>query len=158
MSRSSWLCGTLLAAALVLGLTAGRSAADTVFIGAAPTDSCYVPPAVSYYPAPAVSYYAAPAVSYYAAPAVSYYDAPAVSYYAPPTVSYYAAAPTVSYYAPAGPVAVTTVRPGILPRREIVTTRYYASAPAPVVTYAPSEVVVTRPRIARYYSPLYLYP
>jgi hypothetical protein len=150
MSRSSWLCGTLLAAALVLGLTAGRSAADTVFIGAAPTDSCYVPPAVSYY--------AAPAVSYYAAPAVSYYDAPAVSYYAPPTVSYYAAAPTVSYYAPAGPVAVTTVRPGILPRREIVTTRYYASAPAPVVTYAPSEVVVTRPRIARYYSPLYLYP
>jgi hypothetical protein len=131
MSRSLWHWGTLLAAALVLGLTAERSAAQTVIVGAPPPpENCTAPPAVAYYAAPAVSYYAAPAVSYYAAP---------------PAVSYYAAAPTVSYYTP-GPVAVTTVRPGILPRREIVRTRYYASAP------------VVAPRVASYYSPVYLYP
>ena len=142
MSRSSWLCG-LLAAGVVLGLTAGRSPAQTVIVGEPPQASCGAPLAVSYYAAPAVSYYA---------------PAPTVSYYAPaPTISYYAPAPTVSYYAPS-PVAVTTYRSGILPRREIVTTRYYAQAPAPVVTYAPSEVVVTRPRFARYYSPGYVYP
>jgi hypothetical protein len=145
MSRSSWTWGTLFAAALVLGLTADRSAAQTVVVGESPAN-CPAPLAVSYYAAPAVSYYTAPAVSYYAAPAVSYYaPAPAVSYYAP--------APAVSYYTPA-PVAVTTVRPGILPRREIVRTRYYASAP--VATYAPAAVAA--PSVAGYYSPVYLYP
>jgi hypothetical protein len=151
MSRSSWTWGTLFAAVLVLGLTAERSAAQTVIVGAPPT-SYAAPLAVSYYAAPAVSYYTAPTVSYYTAPpAVSYYAAPAVSYYAAPAVSYYA--PAVSYYTPA-PIAVTTVRPGILPRREIVRTRYYASAP--VATYAPAAVAA--PSVAGYYSPVYLYP
>ncbi len=128
MSRSSWLWGTLLASALVLGLTAGRSVAQTVVEGAPPEN----------YAAPAVSYYAAPAVSYYAAPAVSYYAAPA---------------PAVSYYAP-GATAVTTVRTGLLGRRQIVKTRYYATAPAAV--YAPAPVAA--PSVAGYYSPVYLYP
>ena len=52
-------------------------------------------------------------------------------------------------------IAVTTFRPGLLPRREIVTTRYYVSAPA--VAYAPAPVYVA-PRVAAYYSPVYLYP
>src|ERR1700722_18770292 len=143
MSRSSWTWGTLIAAVLVLGLAAERSAAQTVIVGAPPT-SYAAPVAVSYYAAPAVSYYTAPTVSYYTAP-------PAVSYYAAPAVSYYA--PAVSYYTPA-PIAVTTVRLGILPRREIVRTRYYASAP--VATYAPAAVAA--PSVAGYYSPVYLYP
>ena len=156
MTRSFWTCGTLLATALVLGLTAGRSSADTVHVGDPPAN-CAAPLAVAYYaaptPAPAVSNYAeaAPtaAVSYYAAPAVSYYAAPVVSYYAAPATSYYAAAST--------PVAVTTVRPGILRRREIVTTRYYATTPAPAVAYAPAPVVAA-PAVSAYYNPVYLYP
>jgi hypothetical protein len=82
---------------------------------------CLAPaPVVSYYPPAVVA--PAPVVSY-AAPAVSYYPAPAVAYYAPaPVVAY--AAPVVSYYAPAA--SVTTYRYGVLPRRRVTVTNYYA--------------------------------
>ena len=145
MSRTSWILGPL-TAALVLGLTAGRSfGQEAVIIGPATV----TPIATSAYPvstvAPSVSYYSAPTptVSYYAAPApaVSYYAAPA------PTVSYYSApTPAVSYYAAPAPVVVSS---------------YYAPAP---VAYSPSEVVVRQGlfgrRVVRYYygPPAYVYP
>ena len=81
--------------------------------------------------------------------------APTVSYYyAPPTVVVPAPPPVTTYYAPA--TAVTTYRYGaVLPRRRVTVTTY---SPA-VVTYAPPPVLVTpAPRVARYYTPVYVYP
>ncbi len=101
-----------LALAAVLA-AAGPGHAQGVCVAPAPVASYYYPPAVVA-PAPVVTY---------AAPAVSYYPAPAVSYYAPaPVVTY--AAPAVSYYAPAA--SVTTYRYGLLPRRRVTVTNYYA--------------------------------
>jgi hypothetical protein len=80
--------------------------------------------------------------------------APVISYYyAPPPVVVPAPLPVTTYYAPA--TAVTTYRYGaVLPRRRVVVTTY-----SPVVTYAPAPVVVTpAPRVARYYTPVYVYP
>lgn len=81
----------------------------------------------------------------------------------------YSAAPTVTYVAPA-PVAVTTYRYGILPRRQVTVATYatpvvavepvpvvrsYYVAPAPVVTYvAPAPVIVRRPIL----RPVVIYP
>ena len=147
MSRSSWLWGTLLAAALVLGLTAERSAAQTVIVG----------------PAPTISYYAAPAVSYSAAPVVSYMprrpfplrpraDGLPILYRRRPSLITLPA-PTVSYYTPA-PVAVTTVRQAScrvvrLSRRATTSRRRRRHTPRPRVV---------APSVAGYYSPVYLYP
>ncbi len=77
---------------------------------------------------------------------------PGVACY-PPRVVVPAPAPVAAYYSPA---TVTTYRYGaVLPRRRLTVTTY---SPA-VVTYAPPPVVVApAPRVARYYSPVYLYP
>src|SRR5262249_53705469 len=109
-----------LAAALLSLLGTGRAAAQPVVVS---------PRVVTYTPAtPVVTY------SYYSPPVV-YTPAPAVSYYAPTTVTYYPT--TVTYYTPAvsyaavpavvAPAAtVTTTRYGLLGRRQVTTTRYYA--------------------------------
>jgi hypothetical protein len=111
---SRWLIASVVALAL-LSASVSTSQAQTVCYDSGPVVV-----------APVTTYYAPPVTTYYApAPVVTSYYAP--TYYAP------------AYYAPA-PV-VTTYRYGLLPRRSVTVSSYYAPAP---VYYAPA------PRFVRY--------